>query len=119
MRNALIALVLLSGPTAALSAHPALCPDGVYVVDGLPLMPGASTTVPDTVTIDHSSVTVASGCAAVPARIVPHPKGGFVVRAHWDDCSGLGGNVRLRARLSLAGDPALQGKRRCVQANDR
>ncbi len=108
----LLLVAALAAATAvqdAAAMHPSLCPDGVYVLDGPPLLPGGKPSSFDTVTIDHGSMSIGSGCSAVQARIVQPPRGGYIVRANWEDCSGLAKRVRLRARL-LPGCGLLRGR---------
>jgi hypothetical protein len=96
--SVVVAAAVALGADAASAEHPETCPDGLYVVDGLPLLPGTDVGE-DAVSVDHGTVTVQSGCQTVPARVRRRADGGFAVRATWAECRALARRVELRARL--------------------
>ncbi len=94
--GAVLTVLVLAGGVAA--QEPPVCDEGVFVVEGRPLMPGSTSAVPDMVTLRDGKVAIASGCPAVPARIEVTPEGTFI-RARWRECPGYAALVRLRARI--------------------
>ena len=84
-------------PGVASAALSAACVDGVYTVEGPPLLPTALTMV-DAVEVADGSVAIRSGCPAVPARFL-RTRRGIVVRAAWRRCGDLARCVRLRALI--------------------
>ncbi len=109
--------VLVLGPDTAIAEHPEACPDGLYFVDGPPLLPGTEA-AQDAVTVDHGTVAVESGCQSVRARVRQRADGSWVIRAAWAECGGLAQRVDLRARLG-AGCREMQGVFRAARPRVR
>jgi hypothetical protein len=92
---AALSIALLAGDAAA--THPAACADGRFVVQGPPLLPGAS--APDAVAIDQGLVSIESGCPPIaPRRWHRLGYGGLILNALWPSC-GDAEQVRLSALL--------------------
>jgi hypothetical protein len=96
----LAVLFALALPGLAGATHPQSCPDGTYVIDGSPIFPGTSTTAArDSITIDHGTVAIASGCDATPASIHEGRNGTYDIGASWRRCD-QARRVHLKAKLS-------------------
>jgi hypothetical protein len=100
---ALLALLVLAAPGQTLATHPQQCPDGTYLVEGPPLLPPLNSTSSalqrDAIMIDQGTVSIASGCEAVPASIRPRRDGGWTLHARWERCKNAK-RVHLRAKIS-------------------
>ncbi len=90
LRSALVAAAILLSQTVAQA-----CLDGEYAVGGEPLLGGAGG---DVIALAGGTVSIASGCPAVAARIRQTGRG-LVVRAAWPSCGSVA-RVRLRALVS-------------------
>jgi cysteine-rich repeat protein len=101
MRAALALLLVLGAATAPASAA-RRCTGGTFVVDGAPLVSAAAAAPgADAVVIAGKRVSIASGCPPVRARIKRSPRG-TAVRAAWESCGALAGEVRLKAHIDRA-----------------
>jgi len=100
-----IGLVLI-GPVASATAsvEPGVCTEGVFVVDGDPLVltPAVNATAagPETIVVQDGQAAIPGVCAFVKARIHA-TRAGTIVHARWPACTGAR-NVVLNARI----DPA-------------
>ena len=93
---ALLAIALIAAPAAAHAAPSTPCP-GVRFLVTPALVPGSELTT-DAVVLDaDGTLTIASGCPGVVAR-VGRRGARSTVRARWTDCGGLRG-ARLRAKV--------------------
>jgi hypothetical protein len=86
------------GPHAAGGTVRQPCEQGTFLVRGALLLPDPDLEPPDRVILEGGTIALASGCPPVPAEIHVTRRGTFV-RAHWQECSGLAEEVRLKARI--------------------
>jgi hypothetical protein len=94
---ALVAVVLASSGDAAAQAGNGHCSGRSYAFDGRALIPGGG--APDTLRIDASGVSTASGCpATAPKTFLVKPNGRDKLVVRWSSCGGV--PVRLRATIS-------------------
>jgi hypothetical protein len=103
-----VASLTLLAVGSSWAMHPAACPDGVYLVQGPPLLPAPSHAYVDAVVLDHGSVAVRSGCPAVPGRFRLLANGTLIVRARWRECRGVR-RVQMRAVVP-PGCASMQGR---------
>ncbi len=107
---AVVALLLLAAsPHAAAGSSaaearakrrkPTPCPDQRYVVQGAPLLPGAS--APEAIVISGKQISLGSDCPGTAARVALRIRG-TKVKAAWPSCTGIQGHVKLAATI----DPA-------------
>jgi DNA-binding beta-propeller fold protein YncE len=110
----LVTAVVSVGPRAAVAkkAKPERCADGRFTVAGEALLPGAGT--PDAVLLEDSNVSVASGCAARPAK-VKVKRSGTRFKVRFPSCEGVTGPVKIKARFDAACE-VLSGKLRARKA---
>src|SRR5437762_12163457 len=100
--RAALALLLVLGASTAPASGARRCAEGTFVVDGAPLMSaGAEAPDADAVVIAGKQVSIASGCPPVRARVKRSPRG-TAVRAAWESCGALAGEVRLKAHIDRA-----------------
>ena len=100
--RAALALLLVLGASTAPASGARRCAEGTFVVDGAPLMSaGAEAPGADAVVIAGKQVSIASGCPPVRARVKRSPRG-TAVRAAWESCGALAGEVRLKAHIDRA-----------------
>jgi hypothetical protein len=102
MRRVRLAALMLCGWCSSTIAQetspPAPCLDGVFVVEGAPLLPDPSAEGADAVILRSGTVAIASGCPPVAAEI-QQTMFGTLLYAEWRACGGVARAVRLRARV--------------------
>jgi hypothetical protein len=97
------AILILSGIVGSAVAQdeppaPEACSEGIFLVDGAPLLPAPTAIAQDAVILHDGQVSIASGCPAVEAHIRATPFG-TIVRASWRRCGEVAKGVRLLARI--------------------
>ena len=95
----LVALLALVGvvPAQAKRTKPQPCPGGRFLVAQGALVQGATTLQTDAIAVEGVTISIASGCPAVPGVVHATPKG-TILSAKWPTCGVLRG-VKLKALI--------------------
>ncbi|MFN8546115.1 MAG: hypothetical protein U0807_18190 [Candidatus Binatia bacterium] len=98
-----IAGVLTAGPALATRKPRVSCTAGQYLIEGTPLTVGteASEHLGHALVLADGQVSIPGVCPPTAAHLRPGRRG-MRLTAHWTDCDGISGKVRLRGRTDAS-----------------